>query len=207
MVPPHPLPTPPTCRGVYQCREQRKDNSVCEWLQHHNRRACPIPQRRHLAARHFLRRHAIHTCLIAVWYSPFLKGHEGKQLSLTLYGKYTDGKPFAFTTDGNWSWALAPATTLHSPHETEQINSRAMRTNWNIDGLPMPMLRPVKSEVATDMVGEYRPRHIRKTYSCRLANSSATTLTYLSPFPFHGWARVTLRGMKPGTQITVNGLY
>lgn len=147
------------------------------------------------------------TCLIAVWYSPFLKGHEGKQLSLTLYGKYTDGNPFAFTTDGNWSWALAPATTLHSPHETEQINSRAMRANWNNDGLPMPMLRPVKSEVTTDMVGEYRPRHIRKTYSCRLANSSATTLTYLSPFPFHGWARVTLRGMKPGTQITVNGLY
>ena len=147
------------------------------------------------------------TCIIAVWYSPFLKGQDQKQLSLTLYGKYTNGESFAFSTDNNWWGTLAPATTLHSPYETESINSRAMIANWNIDGLPMPRLLPVKTTTSTDFVSEYRPQHIRKTYTCRLADSSPTSLTYLSPFAFRGWARVTLRGMKPGTQITVNGLY
>lgn len=148
------------------------------------------------------------TCLISVWYSPFLEHQDGKELSLTLYGKYADGRHFAFRTDNNWAWAQAPATTLRSPQETEMINSRETSATWNTTGLPTPKLLPVRTKSTTDdVVTEYQPQYARKTLVCRLAHSTPTSLTYISPSPFHGWARVTLRGMKSGTQITVNGLY
>lgn len=146
------------------------------------------------------------TCRIAVWYSPFLEGHEGKQLSLYLYGKYYDGSTFMYNADTLWAWTTAPATTTVKPNESESINACGISADWNQDGVPYPLLLPVKTMGSSDIVTACQSQRIRKIYSCRLIKSSPTSLTFLSPFPFHGWARVTLRGMRAGTTITVNGL-
>lgn len=147
------------------------------------------------------------TCRLAVWYSPFLKSYNGRQLSLTFYGTYTDGSHFAFETDGSWSWTAAPATTHLSRGETEHIAYGSTDVEWLSDDLPLPSLLPVSVTCGSEITLPSRPLLIRNIYPCRLALSSSTSLTYLSPHPFRGWVRVTLRGMKKGQSVTVNGLH
>ncbi|MGN0280945.1 MAG: hypothetical protein ACI4B3_01415 [Prevotella sp.] len=145
-------------------------------------------------------------CTIAVWYSPFLTGYDDKQLSLTVEGTKADGTPFYYDMGQDWLYAVVPNMSADLTKETETIDSRNALSNWNFGNIPLPLLKPTKPSRGNEKAMPYRPQYIRKTYSCRLVHSSPTTLTYLSPFPFHGWARVTLRGMKRGTQMTVNGL-
>ncbi|MCI6118313.1 MAG: hypothetical protein MR717_03330 [Prevotella sp.] len=147
------------------------------------------------------------TCHLAVWYSPFLKGYNGRQLSLTFYGTYTDGSHFAFETDGNWSWTPAPASTRLSRGETEHIAYGSTDVEWLFDDSPLPSLLPVNVTVGSEITLPARPLLMRHIYPCRLVISSPTSLTYLSPHPFRGWVRVTLRGMKKSQPVTVNGLH
>lgn len=146
------------------------------------------------------------SCRIAVWYSPFLDGYEGRQLSLTLYGTSADGTSFAFPADKNWAWTKADAMTYIGDDETENINANGFSPDWKTCNIPSPLLYPVDVRQDSCIVEPYKPQFIRHVYECRYAHSTATSLTFLSPCPFRGWVRVTLRGMRAGTTISVNGL-
>lgn len=144
------------------------------------------------------------TCRIAVWYSPFLREIKSKHLSLTVWCRYPDGQRQSYVSDSNWSWVMAPAETNGND---ECFNSLAMYDKWNIDELPAPMLLPVRVSSGSyyEPSEPYTPQYIRHIYSCKKISATPMSLTYLSPSPFCGWVRVTLRGMKRGATLSVNG--
>lgn len=146
------------------------------------------------------------TCRIAVLYSPYLEGFDDRQLSLTLYGTLADGSPFAYSAGSDWSWTEANATTAIGDDESESVNGRNAECGWPTGDMPWPSRQPVVEGQGYTPVEHYRPQYIRHTMNCRMVHSSPTSLTFLPPRPFRGWVRVTLRGMRAGTTISVNGL-
>lgn len=143
-------------------------------------------------------------CNLKVWYSPFLNDFPGRQLSLTLYGTYTDGTTFALTCDDSWSWTAVDATTSINTDEIETIGSIELSSLYT--DLPMPQLLPVSISHTSDAISTYEPQYIRHILPCQLVDSTATSLTYLAPRPFKGWTRVTMRGMRRGAIISIDGL-
>ena len=143
-------------------------------------------------------------CHLKVWYSPFLADYPDRQLSLTIYGTYTDGTTFAFACDDSWSWTSVDATTSINTTETETIAPIDMSLLYT--DLPMPQLLPVAINHTRDAISHFEPQYIRHIHQCQLVDSTATSLTYLAPRPFKGWTRVTMRGMRRGVNVSIDGL-
>ena len=143
-------------------------------------------------------------CHLKVWYSPFLADYPDRQLSLTIYGTYTDGTTFAFACDDSWSWTSVDATTSINTTETETIAPIDMSLLYT--DLPMPQLLPVAINHTRDAISHFEPQYIRHIHQCQLVDSTATSLTYLAPRPFKGWTRVTMRGMRRGVTVSIDGL-
>ena len=153
------------------------------------------------------------TNTIAVWYSPV--NYTKRQLYIVMSGQWEDGSPFFMDNEKGWLCHTANARTL--PDGNEEIDGPGYMANWNdYDWKEDSFLLSEwqRAEVAKDLKPAVITfcRHEKPAYRTQRILKRSTfsqqgrTLTYDFGQSFNGWVRVTMRGMKKGDVITVNGL-
>lgn len=153
------------------------------------------------------------TNVVAVWYAPTeSRLSDRRQLSLTFYGRTSDGTEgqFAHVTDSTWMCRTNGCCTRQDGGET--VDATAWTPDWNTaGGSPMGWQWAEADEAdgshASDDIQpartSWRTARIRP-YS--LTTTDGTTMAYGCGRRFYGQVRVTLRGMRRGDRISVDGL-
>lgn len=153
------------------------------------------------------------TNTIAIWYSPVSYGH--RQLYAVLTGEWQSGRQYYIADSEGWLCHAANARTL--PDGNEEIDGRAYLADWKDynwqeesflfsewqPAVEATDLEPAVITFCRDDAPHYTMQHVlrRSTFS-----QQGRTLTYDFGEPVDGWIRVTMRGMKKGEVIEVNGL-
>jgi len=153
------------------------------------------------------------TNTIAVWYAPV--GYTRRQLYITLQGEWESGQPFFFPDDTGWTCRPANAYTL--PDGREVIDGSNYQSDWyDYDWKESSFLMSdwKSAQIATDLqpavivfchnqAPGFRMLRILKHAT---VSQRGGTLIYDFGQPVEGWVRVTMRGMKKGEVVEVNGL-
>jgi len=149
---------------------------------------------------------------ISVWYSPV--SYSRRQLYIALKGTWQDGSMFYISDDKGWLCHPANAQTL--PDGSEHIDGSAYTDDWkNYDWKESSFMlsdwRP--AEIATQLSPAtitfnshetgYRMLRVLKRAK---VSQEGRQLIYDFGQPVEGWVRITMRGMKKGEVIEVNGL-
>lgn len=153
------------------------------------------------------------TNTIAVWYSPNYQSR--RQLYATVIGEWQSGGRLYLSSEEGWLCRPANARTL--PDGTEVIDGPAYLSDWKDydwkeDSFLLSDWKPAEKATDQDPVvitfcrpddASCRMQHILKRAK---VSEQGRTLTYDFGQPVEGWVRVTLRGMKKGEVVEVNGL-
>ena len=149
---------------------------------------------------------------ISVWYSPV--SYSRRQLYIALKGTWQDGSMFYISDDKDWLCHPANAQTL--PDGSEHIDGSAYTDDWkNYDWKESSFMlsdwRP--AEIATQLSPAtitfnshetgYRMLRVLKRAK---VSQEGRQLIYDFGQPVEGWVRITMRGMKKGEVVEVNGL-
>ena len=149
---------------------------------------------------------------ISVWYSPVSYSH--RQLYITLKGTWQDGSMFYLSEDKDWLCHPANAQTL--PDGSEYIDGSAYTDDWKTfdwkeSSFMLSDWRP--AEIASNLPPAtitfsrhdtgYRMHRVLKRAK---VSQEGRTLIYDFGQPIDGWVRITMRGMKKGDVIEVNGM-
>jgi len=150
---------------------------------------------------------------IAVWYSP-TSGSQ-RQLYATLHGEWLNGGSFHISNDKGWICRPANANTLSDGRE--EIDGQRYMSDW----------KEYDWKDETNMFSEWKPaqaatnlepavitfcRHDAPGYRMlrilkqAKVSQQGRALIYDFGQPVEGWVRITMRGMKKGEVIEVNGL-
>ena len=153
------------------------------------------------------------TNTIAVWYSPVSYGR--RQLYAVLSGQWNSGGNFYLSNDQGWRCRTANARTL--PDGNEEIDGSRYLSDWKEydwkdDAFLLSEWKP--AVVATDLMPavisfvrhEVPAFHAQRILKRAKVSQRGNTLTYDFGQPIEGWVRVTMRGMKKGEVMEVNGL-
>ncbi len=150
------------------------------------------------------------TNVIAVWYAPRLPlMPTAKQLSLCFYGNLPDGGRFAYSTDSSWFCRAANVRTTAGG--SEAADGRSYIDDWKAPSASILGWQPATqketggSDRAIDIAPIHPAKRIAHIYSCRYFDDSGTSIAYRFERPFEGWVRLTLRGMRPGDAVSING--
>lgn len=150
------------------------------------------------------------TNVIAVWYAPPLPlKPTAKQLSLWFYGTLPSGKRFAYPSDSSWLCRAANVRTTAGG--SESADGRSYINDWNarapsiLGWLPAVRKDIDEQDTPTDIAPIHPARRIAHIYNCRHIGDSGTDIAYRFERPFDGWVRLTLRGMRPGDTVSING--
>lgn len=153
------------------------------------------------------------TNTIAVWYSPVHYTH--RQLYSTLSGQWQSGGTFYQGCDTEWRCRGANARTL--PDGNEEIDATRYVKDWkNYDWQDEQFMfsKWQRASVATnlqpafvtfshhDAAGFQMQRILKRAK----VSQAGQTVIYDFGQPVEGWVRVTMRGMKKGEVMEVNGL-
>lgn len=152
------------------------------------------------------------TNTIAVWHapSPTLSRKDSMKsgIGLAFYGTTLDGEAFSYHTDDTWLCRPAGCYIYNNVYETFDA------TLYDADWKNSETLLPAWQEAVETGKGDIeairsnkQEHYISLTYS-PISNSrqNDTTLVYHFTKAFDGWVRLTLRGMKQGAKVVVNGL-
>ena len=153
------------------------------------------------------------TNTIAVWYSPVT--YTQRQLYIVLSGEWQNGGTFYFDNEKGWMCHAANARTM--PDGNEEIDGPGYIADWKdydwkedcfmvSDWKRAEIAKDLKPAVITFCRHEapaYRTKRILKHAT---VSQQGRTLVYDFGHTLNGWVRVTMRGMKKGEVITVNGL-
>ena len=149
---------------------------------------------------------------IAVWYSPVSYNH--RQLYVALQGTWQDGSMFYISDDQGWLCHPANAQTM--PDGSELIDGTQYEEDWKTfnwmessfllsDWQPAAIathLQPATITFNRHDTGFRMQRVLKHS----IVSQRGNTLIYDFGQPIEGWVRITMRGMKKGDVIEVNGL-
>lgn len=153
------------------------------------------------------------TNTIAVWYSPVNYSH--RQLYAVLSGQWQSGGSFYIGNDKGWTCHVANARTL--PDGSEEIDGSRYQSNWKefdikensfmlSEWKPAVVASDLEPAIVTFSHHECYGYHAVRILKRAKVSQNGRTLTYDFGQQFDGWVRVTMRGMKKGDVIQVNGL-
>ena len=153
------------------------------------------------------------TNTIAVWYSPV--GYTRRQLYTTLLGQWQSGGRLYLAGDEGWVCRPANARTL--PDGNEEISGPDYIAEWkdydwkedsNLFSVWQQALIATELEPALITFCRHEPAGFRMQRVLKRAKVSqrGRTVTYDFGEQVEGWVRVTMRGMKKGEVVEVNGL-
>ena len=147
---------------------------------------------------------------LALWYSPAMPRADSLQLSVTCYGRYADGRKFARHSDGGWLCRKAPATLTNNHSET--IDATADASLWNTGTADIACWLAAKENNGrenshTEQRQTYyhaaKISNIRQQEFFDIINDS---VTYDFGTAFCGLTRVTLRGARRGSHISIGNM-
>ncbi len=145
---------------------------------------------------------------IAVWYAPGEVSAEGKQLSLEYYGIDAKGKPFYHKADEKWSCQLVVGSYIKEGKES--FNAKTFRKDWSsTEYKPSKWLHPTgsfsnKSLNIRESTWGAIPYGLTRVI--HPIDAYTDSLGYHIDFgrPFFGTVRLTMRGVRRGTAISIN---
>ncbi|MGM9705562.1 MAG: alpha-L-rhamnosidase N-terminal domain-containing protein [Prevotella sp.] len=147
---------------------------------------------------------------LAVWYSPATVHADSLQLAAMCYGRYADGRRFAFHTDGGWLCHKANACI--NADGGEDIDATAFDQSWNGDIADMALWLPTtEHQGRPDDSARERKTNYRATKTTHLSRQKyfdieGDSVTYTFETAFRGLIRVTLRDAKRGSRISVGNI-
>ena len=153
------------------------------------------------------------TNTIAIWYSPVHYTH--RQLYSTLSGQWESGGMFYQGCDEEWRCRGANAHTL--PDGNEEIDGSHYVSSWKnydwqedmflfSDWQPAALATGEQPVVVTFSRHAATGQRMQRILKRAKVSQSGRTLVYDFGQPVNGWVRVTMRGMKKGEVVEVNGL-
>lgn len=146
--------------------------------------------------------------VVGVWYAPTQETH--RQLSATLTGSYENGATFYYETDG--TWLCRKANARMTANGGEEIDATRYVPAWNQERMQLlewqaaerwkdttwPMVSFVPMSKTAFHAHQVLRRPKRSYYGNRVIYDYGQQV--------NGWVRVTLRRMKRGDVVYVNGL-
>lgn len=161
--------------------------------------------------------------VIGVWYAPVgTRGNEdswadnSRQLCVSMSGITADGHHFTVNPNKGW---LCRAANARVTDYGETVDGTKYVSDWNRG--PLNLMEWLPAEITDDgqgggfrastkpviqwkgTQGDFRIKRILKRAK---VTQQGRTVIYNFGEPVHGWARVTLRGLKKGEAVEVNGL-
>lgn len=147
---------------------------------------------------------------VAIWYSPLPGRFSDKQLSVTVYGRYADGRVFAHTTDDSWLSKPAEACIDPSDPEYEAWDAKNYDPSWTGQITPTrdwdrcsyaqdrrrySLRSDATSSKGLKIIHVYDPERVEET---------DTALYVHFPKSFYGWVRLTIRDARRGEEIYID---
>jgi hypothetical protein len=147
---------------------------------------------------------------IAIWYSPTLHGNKsGRQIAVDFYGETAAGESFSYNTDSTWLCKKSNACT--TANNNEIIIAPEYLYEWKDKDCPIYDWK--ESKICDSSKVRYKlespisvSNHINHIYPYRSFDNDGNKVLYDFGHSFIGWTRVTLRGMRKGQRIEINGL-
>jgi hypothetical protein len=148
---------------------------------------------------------------IAVWYSPEM-GNKGyrEDIAVRFYGQYPDDDLFSFASDSTWLCKESNASIDDNGNEIidgpNYINywksDDCSFLDWQLASCTHNQSQIEYSEIAPI----HKSEHISHIYDYKLFIDQGDSIICDFGESFSGWVRLTLRNMKKGDIIDVNGL-
>ncbi|WP_028909379.1 alpha-L-rhamnosidase N-terminal domain-containing protein [Prevotella sp. AGR2160] len=147
---------------------------------------------------------------VAVWYSPIAGRFSDKQLSVTVYGRYADGRAFAHTTDDSWLCKPAWGSVDPSDPDYEAWDAKNYdplwkgqitpvrgwsRCSYSQDRTSFPLQAASMTDENMKLVKVFDPESVEER---------DTALYVHFPRVFYGWVRLTIRGARRGEEIYID---
>ena len=155
--------------------------------------------------------------VIGIHYSPISSSPKqpnaqtNRQVAAHLWGAYTDGSPFALTTDDDW--LCRPANGSMDKNGEEHIDNRGFPRRWKAGDTEQSLWRPVVASPTSFDVNDYEEaeglspaEHITRTLEPAYIQNTPDKTYAIFKEAFNGWVRVTLRKCKPGQHILIDNM-
>src|SRR5574344_21470 len=149
------------------------------------------------------------TNTVAVWYSPDTYRNSYK-LSVQIYGTSTNDEQFSIHTDTTWLYH--EANTINEPNGDEIIDANAYNNGWKSNDcciLDWRYTTNSENDVPFNreyLFWKYQAFSIEKIVTQLNVIEKNDTIWYDFGRNTTVWVRLTFRGMRRGSVITVNGL-